>query len=48
MSRFLATLLLIGLALLPAAPAGAAISQAGEEMRIFFSNDVYGETAPCG
>ncbi len=48
MSRFIASLLLIGLCLLYTIPAGAAVSPAGEEVRIFFSNDVHGETEPCG
>lgn len=48
MSRFIASLLLISLSLLPAVPAGAAISPAGEGMKIFLSNDVHGETEPCG
>jgi hypothetical protein len=44
----MATFLFLNLFFLSTSPAIAAISPAGEGLRIFFSNDVHGETEPCG
>lgn len=48
MIRLIATLLFLNLFFISPSPALAAISPAGEGLRIFFSNDVHGETEPCG